>query len=209
MKVLITAGATRNPVDAVRVITANASGKTGVSVGRALSQRGCEVHVLGSPEAVLRARAAGLTAEEYGSTTDLMQRMERWVRAEPAGSVVHSAAVGDYRLADEQAGKLPSGQSEVVIRLVPTPKIADRVRGWGCAGAFITFKAAAPLTSDQDLLRIASAQRLRTGSDWVFANVLGRLQAGVWLVGETHQVFDDRSDAIAALIERLAERAAV
>lgn len=205
MKVLITAGATRNPVDAVRVLTANASGRTGVTLGRELARRGCEVHVMGSPEAVLRARGAHLQAELYGSTLDLLERMEGWVRAHPDGAVIHSAAVGDYGLADATTGKLPSGKDEVILRLVPMPKIADRIRKWGLKGRYVTFKAAPPDTEDDVLVEIARAQRARTGCDLVFANVLGRLGEGVWVVGEAAARFEDRNDAIAALAEAVLE----
>ena len=130
--------------------------------------------------------------------------MERHIRANPTAAVVHSAAVGDYESADGEAGKLPSGRAELILRLTPTPKIADHVRGWGCTGTYVTFKAAAPETTDEDLLAIATRQRERTGCDLVFANVLGRLGAGVWLVGEEVTRFDEREEAIAALIERIA-----
>ena len=202
MNVCITAGATRNPVDAVRVLTANATGRTGVRVGRALADAGHTVLVLGSPEAALRAEAAGLTAEVYGSTQDLMARMERWVRAHPDGALVHSAAVGDYALAPDDGAprKIPSGLDRLELVLVPTPKIADHVRGWGLTGTFVTFKAAPPATSDEDLVGIARRQRARTGCDLVFANVLGRLSSGVWLVGEEAERFEGRPEAIEGLI---------
>jgi hypothetical protein len=90
-----------------------------------------------------------------------------------------------------------------VLRLTPTPKIADQVRGWGLSGTFVTFKAAAPGTSDVEMVLIAQRQRARTGCDWVFANVLGRLGRGVWLVGDTAERFEQREDAVAALADRV------
>jgi phosphopantothenoylcysteine synthetase/decarboxylase len=204
--VLITAGATRNPVDAIRVLTANASGQTGVRLGERLRDAGAQATVLGSPEACLRAERAGLSSVVYGSTRDLMAKMEAWVRAHPSGAVLHSAAVGDYEVADPTGHKLPSGEAELVIRLGPAPKIADRVRGWGLVGAFVTFKAASPGTSAQALCDIARAQRTRTGSDWVFANVLGDLERDVWIVGEQDERFAARRDAIEALAQRVLGR---
>lgn len=203
MPVLITAGATRNPVDAVRVLTARSSGRTGVAIGEALAARGRAVRVLGNPEACLRAEAAGLVAEEYDSTRDLMARMERWVRENPAGAVVHAAAVGDYELERVEAGKIPSGRDRLVLELVRAPKIVDRLRGWGLVGPLASFKAAPPETGDAELVAIAAAQRARTGSTVVFANVLGRLHRGIALVGEEVRWFDERDEAIAALVERL------
>ena len=206
MKVLITAGATRNPLDAVRLLTANATGRTGVAIATRLRDQGHEVHVLGSPEAVLRAEATGISAEEYGSTTDLMRRMEEWVRTHPNAAVIHSAAVGDYQLpaaTDPSQTKIPSGQDRLQLELVRAPKIADHLRGWGLSGFYVTFKAASPTTSDAELREIAAAQRARTGCDLVFANVLGRIEHGIWLVGEPSTHFETRGAAISGLVERV------
>ena len=201
MAVLITAGATRNPLDAVRLLTARSSGRTGVGIARDLMARGVSVHLLGSAEACLRA--SGIQQEEYGSTRDLMARMEVWVRANPTGSVVHASAVGDYEMAETKAAKIPSGMDRLVLELVRTPKIADRIRDWGLTGDLVTFKAAGPQTTDDELVQIASKQRTRTGSTRVFANVLGRLSHGVAIVAEQTEWFDERNAAVARLVEHL------
>ena len=201
MKVLITAGATRNPIDSMRFISARASGRTGVGLARALLARGAEVHLLGSPEA--RLRGEDIAGETFGSTRDLMERMEQWCLAHPKGVLVHSAAVGDYELAEEGTGKVESGRTEWPLTLVPTPKIADRVRDWGLKGYFVTFKAAAPGTSAEALVSIASRQRTRTRCDLVFANVLGRTERDVALVSGQTRWFDRRADALDALLEAI------
>lgn len=205
MDVLITAGATRNPIDAMRFISGRSSGTTGVAVARALVARGHHVLLLASPEAALRAD--GLDVEEFGSTRDLMARMERWVRAHQAGAVVHAAAVGDYESRDAIDGKIPSGRTEWTLTLVPTPKIANHVRAWGCGGPYVTFKAAPPGTGSEDLASIASVQRHRTGCDLVFANVLGAIDRDVLLVDQLVRSYERRDDAIAALVDWLHERA--
>jgi len=204
MALLITAGATRNPIDAVRYISAASSGRTGVSLGRGLLARGVAVWLMGSLEA--RLRAPDLPGEAYGSTRDLMARMERWVRADPSGAVVHAAAVGDYEVAEVTSDKVGSGRARWDLVLVPTPKIADRVRGWGCIGPYVTFKAAAPGTSEEDLEAIARRQRERTRCDLVFANVLGRLGEGILLVGETTERYRERDVALQALVDWLTGR---
>lgn len=198
MHVLITAGATRNPVDAMRYLSARSSGRTGVAIAQALVDRGHHVLLMGSEETGLRA--PHLPFEEYGSTRDLMARMERWVKSHPEGAVVHAAAVGDYE-ADATATKVPSGMPRWEIALHPTPKIADHLRGWGLVGPYVTFKAAPPETTEADLEQIARRQRDRVGCDLVFANVLGRLTTGVLLVGESTARFDVRDAAIEALVE--------
>ena len=204
MDVIVTAGATRNPIDAMRYITARSSGSTGIAVARALVAAGRSVRLLGSAEALLRA--PDLDGEEYGSTRDLMTRVERLVREWPHAALVHAAAVGDYEVASPSTGKTSSGKSEWTLTLTPTPKIADHVRGWGQVGPYVTFKAAAPETAAADLAGIATAQRSRTGCDLVFANVLGRLDTDVLLVGEGIRTFDRRGPAVDALVDWIHER---
>lgn len=199
--VLISAGATRNPIDAMRYISAFSTGTTGVGLARALREAGREVHLLGSAEALLRAPE--IQGEEFWSTADLMERMERWVRANPGGVVVHAAAVGDYQ-ADTSGGKLPSGQAELVLRFHPTPKIVDHLKRWDPSLFLVSFKAAPPETGDDALLRIAAGQLSRTSSDLVFANVLGRLSTGVMLVRpDGSSRYDARGPALDALLDAL------
>lgn len=204
MAVAITAGATRNPIDAVRYISATSSGRTGVAVANGLMERGVAVWLLASPEA--RLRAPDVPGEGYGSTRDLMAKMEAWVRDNPRGGLVHACAVGDYE-ATETADKVPSGLDRWELALTPTPKIADQVRGWGLTGPYVTFKAAPPNTSFDDLRDLARRQRERTGCDLVFANVLGRLSEGVLLVGDGQvQAFARRDEAVRSLIGWLGRR---
>ena len=179
--VLITTGATRNPIAAMRHISAFASGRTGVGLATALAAD-ATVHLLGHPEALARA-PGGLSTELFGSTRDLMQRMEAWVQAHPTGIVVHAAAVGDYEVAaGAEASKIPSGQPELVVRLRPTPKILDHIRDWSTELRLVSFKAAAPGTPPAELQALATAQLRRSHSDLVFANVIGRTDQDVLLV---------------------------
>ena len=201
MSILVTAGATRNPIDAVRYLSAHSSGRTGGQISQELLDLGADVWLLGSEEA--RLRSPNIPGETYGSTNDLMEKMRLWVEAHPAGGVIHSAAVGDYGLLVPQSAKIPSGQRTWTLELSAMPKIADRVREWGCSGIYVTFKAAGPNTSPEELIAICYAQRERTGCDIVFGNVLGALQTSVVLVGQTATPYPDRSSAIRALVSEV------
>lgn len=199
--VLLTAGATRNPVDAIRYLSARATGVTALEIARRLLVTH-PVHLLGSAEACLRA-GDSVPTEEFGSTRDLMARVERWLRAHPRGVFVHSAAVGDYEMADPEAGKIPSGQAEITLRLVPAPKILDQVRGWAPDCHLVSFKAGAPGLTEGQLEAIARAQLQRTGSDLVWANALGALTT-VLLVGPKNTTrHARREDAVADLSARI------
>lgn len=182
MDILITAGATRNPIDAMRYISAHSSGQTGVWLAERFNPL-ATVHLLGSPEALLRCRL-DIPCIPYSSTRDLMHKMESWLAKHPKGVVIHAAAVGDYEATDGSLeGKIASGQSELTITLSPTPKIVNHIKAWAPNSTLISFKAAAPGTSPEDLLQLAVDQRKRTGSLWVFANVIGELNENLLLLG--------------------------
>lgn len=202
--VLLTAGATRNPVDAIRYLSAHATGRTGVDLAARL--RGThDVTLLGSAEACLRARLSGLAEarlEEFMGTRDLMARVEAHLRARPDSVLIHSAAVGDYEMEAPRADKIPSGADGIELRLVRAPKIVDRVREWAPGCFLVSFKAAPPSTDHDALERIARAQLARTGSDLVFANALGAIERDVLLVGrDGTRAFARREDAVSALLD--------
>lgn len=201
---LVTAGATRNPVDAIRYLSAHATGTTGVALARALAPR-LGVRLLGSAEAVLRARldAPGVPAAEYTSTRDLMAKMEAELRARPGGVLVHSAAVGDYE-AVPLSTKIPSNQAEMVLRFTPGPKIVDHVRGWDPDVFLVSFKAGSPDWDEAKLEAVARAQLARTTSDLVFANRIGALGTSCLLLDAAGTArFADRDAALAALVARI------
>ena len=196
--VLITAGATRNPIDAMRFISAHSTGRTGAWLAGALEDTH-SITVLGSPEALAHCPPT-VAQEAYTSTDDLMTKMRTWVDAHPDGLVIHAAAVGDYAV-DPIAGKIASGQDTLTLTLRPTPKILDAIRGWSPSVRIVSFKAAPPETDEDSLEAIAAAQGVRTDSVAVFANVIGQLECGVLIwTRDTVQRFEHRAEALASLV---------
>ncbi len=135
--VLITAGATRNPIDSMRCITANSTGRTGVLIAQELQKYNMECTVLGSNLALQQQHCPDSTIE-FWSTRDLMNKMRDWVTSHPNGIVVHAAAVGDFEVAQSTAGKIASGQ-ELVLKLQPTPKIVDHIHTWSPTAKLFFF----------------------------------------------------------------------
>lgn len=191
-------------MDAIRYLSAHATGTTGVALARALAATHA-VRLLGSAEACLRARldAPGVPFAEYTSTRDLMAKMEAELRARPGGVLIHSAAVGDYE-AVPTTTKIPSNQPEMVLRFTPGPKIVDHVRGWDPDVFLVSFKAGSPEWDETKLEAVARAQLQRTTSDLVFANRIGALATSCLLVDRVGTArFPDRDAALAALVERI------
>jgi len=203
--ILVTAGATRNPIDAVRFLSARSSGSTGAFLAESFYDKKFNVTLLGSAEACLRTKKP-LHCIEYGSTRDLLVKVQNWTQSHPNGVIIHASAVGDYELVNQQGLKIPSGQATLQLTLTPTPKIASLIRTWGFTGTLVTFKAASPDLEMTALIDIAMRQRERTGSDFVFANVLGRLDSLVAIVGQEVQPFTNRERALDALVSHVCAR---
>ena len=198
--VLITAGATRNPIDSMRSITSNSSGATGVYILQRLHAKQRTITLMGSNVALLQP-GCPTNGIEFASTRDLFAKMNAWVVEHPMGIVVHAAAVGDFEVTNTNASKIASG-SPLNLELQPTPKIVDEIKRWSPDVCLVSFKAAAPDTSLESLELIARKQLQRTKSDLVFGNILGNLNKDVMLMStDGTQVFTNRVDGLDALID--------
>lgn len=128
MKILVTSGATREPVDAVRFLSNVSTGRTGALLADALADRGHAVTLLHGEAAVRPARAQVATAS-FSSTADLQGRLRERLAAGDFDAVIHAAAVSDYRPDTAHTGKLTSYAAELTLRLVPTPKLLPELKG--------------------------------------------------------------------------------
>ena len=158
--VLITAGATRNPIDSMRFISAHSSGTTGANLASGLLNQGANVHLMASPEAAQRV-SPNASLEKFESTRDLLARMENWIQTHPNALVIHAAAVGDYE-ASPQSGKIPSGQPVSRSNTAP-PKTDKSLLGCQLFPGF----AKPLLKHPQNLAEITLGQLQRSQSDLV------------------------------------------
>ena len=190
MNVLVTAGNTQTPVDRVRCITNIFSGRTGGQIAARAYDRGHAVTLLTSHPEVIDQLAAARprTGPEwrvvpYRTFDDLAAAMAAEVSGGKYGVVVHAAAVSDYRVAgvyrqqdgvftDVAAGKVKSSHPELWIKLLPTPKLVDKIRAdWGFAGVLVKFKLEVGL-GEEELLAVAEAARVHSAADLMVANTL-------------------------------------
>lgn len=130
-RVLVTAGPTREAVDAVRVITNRSSGRMGFAIAAAAWRRGADVTLVTGPVAL--AAPTGVRIARVESAED----MAAAVRAElPQSDVlVMAAAVADFRPASPAAGKPEKGSAGDSIPLVATPDILRSTQDARRAGA--------------------------------------------------------------------------
>jgi phosphopantothenoylcysteine decarboxylase/phosphopantothenate--cysteine ligase len=130
MNILLTAGATREPIDSVRFLSNISSGATGAALAERLAAAGHRVTLLHGESAVRPAAANGVSCVAFGSTEDLGERLRNALGSGSFDVVIHAAAVSDYRPATVTAEKLSSDADGMTIHLVPTPKLLPQLRGW-------------------------------------------------------------------------------
>lgn len=118
-KVLVTAGATREPIDPVRFITNHSSGKMGIAIAKAAMLRGAEVTlVAGHCEAQLPTfvKYVPVTSAEdmFGAVTAVSSEQD---------IIVKAAAVADYTPVSTADKKLKKSDSDMKIELKRTKDI--------------------------------------------------------------------------------------
>ncbi len=122
VRVLVTAGPTREPIDAVRVITNRSSGRMGVAVARAARDLGADVRLLAGPGV---ESPAGLLVDRFETAADLGRLLG--TLAPEADAVWHAAAVADFRAAEVASGKLDRRQGTLELKLQPVPDLAAAI----------------------------------------------------------------------------------
>ena len=117
--VLVSAGGTREPLDAVRFLGNRSSGRMGVALATEAKRRGATVTLLASNLAV--AVPAGVEVVEVPTAADLEREARR--RSGDADVVVMAAAVADYRPAEQIEGKRAKSGAAWVLELEPTADV--------------------------------------------------------------------------------------
>jgi phosphopantothenoylcysteine decarboxylase/phosphopantothenate--cysteine ligase len=117
--VLVSAGGTREPLDAVRFVGNRSSGRMGVALAAEARRRGADVTLLAANLAV--PAPAGVELVETPTAADLER--EAIARAVEADVVVMAAAVADYRPAEALAAKRPKDSAAWTLELEPTTDV--------------------------------------------------------------------------------------
>jgi phosphopantothenoylcysteine decarboxylase/phosphopantothenate--cysteine ligase len=118
-RVLVSAGGTREPVDAVRFVGNRSSGRMGVALAAEARRRGAHVTLLAANLSV--PAPVGVDVIETPTAADLER--EAHARAAAADVVVMAAAVADYRPAAALAGKRPKDDAAWTLDLEPTADV--------------------------------------------------------------------------------------
>jgi phosphopantothenoylcysteine decarboxylase/phosphopantothenate--cysteine ligase len=118
-RVLVSAGGTREPIDAVRFVGNRSSGRMGVALAAEARRRGARVTLLGANLAV--SAPPGVELVETPTASEL--ESEVLSRGVEADVVIMAAAVADYRPAEALATKRSKDRSGWTLELEPTTDV--------------------------------------------------------------------------------------
>ena len=201
-RVLVSAGGTREPLDAVRFVGNRSSGRMGVALAAEARRRGAEVTLLAANLAV--PGPAGVELVDTPTAADLER--EALARGAEADVVVMAAAVADYRPAEALAAKRPKDTATWTLELEPTTDVLSALAERRREGQVLVGFAAE--TGDAGLAR-ARKKLMGKGADLFVFNDVSRTDIGfdagenevtlVTVAGE-RQVTKAPKDEIAAAI---------
>jgi phosphopantothenoylcysteine decarboxylase/phosphopantothenate--cysteine ligase len=117
-RVLVSAGGTREPLDAVRFVGNRSSGRMGVALAEEARKRGAQVTLLAANLAV--PPPSGIEVVE---TPTAAAMLEAALAHDDADLVLMAAAVGDYRPADQLEEKRPKDEHSWQVTLEPTADV--------------------------------------------------------------------------------------
>jgi phosphopantothenoylcysteine decarboxylase/phosphopantothenate--cysteine ligase len=207
--VLVTAGGTREAVDAVRYLGNRSSGKMGFAIASEAARRGAEVILVAGPSAV--ETPPGVRRVDVESASEMRDAV--FSELDRATIVVKAAAVADFRPAAAEQRKikkenLPEGRG-VTLDLVQNADILAEVCRVKGDRIVVGFAA-----ESHDLIEAARRKLSRKGCDLIVANDITRQGAGfdaddnvvvfVWPAGEIEELPPmSKSDVAAQLLDRM------
>jgi phosphopantothenoylcysteine decarboxylase/phosphopantothenate--cysteine ligase len=206
LRVLLTAGPTREMLDPVRFITNRSSGRMGFAVARAAAAMGADVTLVAGP--VSLATPPDVRRIDVESAEDMQAAVTE--RAPEADIFVATAAVSDYRPAAPADRKIKKSEDRMQLDLVRNPDILARVAAMPDGPFTVGFAA-----ETHDVAHHARGKLERKGLDMIAANRVGPGLAFdqecnalhlFWAGGEEALAMAPKEQLAGALMERVAER---
>jgi len=204
-KVLIVTGATREPVDDMRIMTNLATGASGVSLAVEAYRSGAEVYLLAGENVAGLPEHIG--SERFTTTEDLLGKLEILSNDWEAPTMAFfSAGISDYS-PKRTEGKIPSGKAALTIELEPTPKVIERFRRLYPETFLVGYKAESVKDQEQ-LLQRAFEKLNKVKMQAIVANDLSDVTADantVYLLTPEKEAFKasgSKSDIASFLLEK-------
>jgi phosphopantothenoylcysteine decarboxylase/phosphopantothenate--cysteine ligase len=169
-KVLVTAGRTEEPLDAVRYLSNRSSGKMGYALAEASRRRGARVSLVSGPASLEPPQ--GVHFERVRTAEEMAEAVLRHL--DESSVVLMAAAVADFRPAESQNGKIKKRDGFSTMKVEPTRDIlAEIARRRRPSQVVVGFAAEA-----ERVLENASRKLREKGLDLIVANDVTREGAG-------------------------------
>lgn len=161
-KVVITAGPTREPIDPVRFISNHSSGKQGYAIAAAAVELGAETVLISGPTSLAIPPGVQMMPVETAQ-----EMLDTCLGELPADIAIFSAAVADWRVAQQAVEKMKKGASgPPMLTLAENPDILATVsRHVSRPGIVVGFAA-----ETEKVIEHASQKLTRKGCDLIVAN---------------------------------------
>ncbi len=184
VRLAVSAGGTREPIDAVRVIANRSSGKQGYAIAAEAVSRGADVTIVST---VSLPTPAGAVVHQVETAAEMEIAMQQ--AADDHDVIVMAAAVADFRPATVADGKLKKRDGAPQILLEPTPDILAGLGARKRNGQVLVGFAA----ETDDLVANATAKLVAKRLDLLVANDVAK--PGVGFEHDTNAVTLLRPDA--------------
>lgn len=171
LRVMVTAGPSREALDPVRYISNRSSGKMGYAIAQAAQKRGAEVTLLSGPVAIEAPQ--GVKLVPFTTTQELFDRASEL--AQEQDLLIQAAAPADYRAKEVAPQKIKKqGGEPMTFTLVENPDVAATLGKAKRSGqVFVGFAA-----ETNDVLAHARDKLARKNLDMIVANDVTRPGAG-------------------------------
>lgn len=171
LRVMVTAGPSREALDPVRYISNRSSGKMGYAIAQAAQKRGAEVTLLSGPVAIEAPQ--GVKLVPFTTTQELLDRASELAREQDL--LIQAAAPADYRAKEIAPQKIKKqGGEPMTFTLVENPDVAATLGKAKRSGqVFVGFAA-----ETNDVLAHAKDKLARKNLDMIVANDVTRPGAG-------------------------------
>jgi phosphopantothenoylcysteine decarboxylase / phosphopantothenate---cysteine ligase len=169
VRVLVTAGPTREPIDPIRFVSNRSSGKMGYALAEAAASRGARVILVSGPVHLPVPRGV----EVLPVRTALEMRDQVMAHLGEAGIVIKAAAVADYHVSKVPDQKVKKTAARISLELDPTPDILAELGRK--KGDFLLIGFAA---ETQNLQQESRRKLESKNCDMVVGNLVGGSETG-------------------------------
>lgn len=160
-RLLITAGATSEPIDPVRFITNRSSGKMGYALANAATSAGAYVTLI-SGETVISSPPCDQLIKVL-TAADMQHAVENHI--DNHDIFISVAAVSDFTVINPSQQKIKRGKEALTLTLTPTNDILSMIAKRNKKPFLVGFSA-----ETQNVIDNAKAKRLKKGIDMIIAN---------------------------------------